>query len=285
MAITLRYLQRNTSLLAFSLVIGPCGALAKDACESLELAITSGQTPLDQLENCISEHETNRSRLVRVLDFALEKRRQDIVVKFLEHDVHPMDTYGLLSQAALLELPLVVENLLVSDPDILKKNEKTAVVSPLRMAAIAGSISSARLLIDRGADIQLGDPLLASVQENQLHVAHLLISKGALKGIDNALAAEILGSAARYTNVTFLQFLLDVGFNPNLHNKKGQHIILYAPHHEDESKGKLHWQFLVSRGADPKSTACELSEDTYRHIDDYGPKWYSTELANYRENC
>lgn len=91
-------------------------------------------------------------------------------------------------------------------------------IAPINSAAVDGSTQIVRILLDHGADPNLGDgwsenPLAAATERQSLDTMALLIERGA-KVNDEPSGSSALWRAAVDGKVRAVSFLLDQGANP-----------------------------------------------------------------------
>ena len=102
--------------------------------------------------------------------------------------------------------------------------------TPLHLACFAGSLDAARLLIESGANVNAialngVRPLGFAVLQNHIDIVRLLLSNGAVSGI-NAIfqksGTTCLHIAVKNGNIEMVRLLLDMGSNPNLKAKNNK---------------------------------------------------------------
>ena len=215
---------------------------------------------------------------------ALDYRRDDVASALLEQGAKPLDEITAVAKAALLELPRSVALLIGANRQLLEAADTAR--APLRMAAVSGAYRTARLLLAGGADPDYGNPLLAAVQENQIHIAHLLLEHGAaFPKPTSPEAGDLLGAAVRASTFTFVDFLLEEGLSANARTSDGSHVLQHAPLHSDEAMGSNNWFQLTAQGADVQSMVCRIDADELPHIEASAPRWYANVVARHRPAC
>ncbi len=108
------------------------------------------------------------------------------------------------------------------DPNFCVKRGTTALYG----AAYNGNLEGCRLLLEAGADPDghpsTSIPLFAAAMESQVAVIELLLQSGAALHPKNRKKETALHHAAHRGDVAVNRFLLDLGLDPDLPDKKGQ---------------------------------------------------------------
>ncbi|KAL3940230.1 MAG: hypothetical protein SGBAC_005190 [Bacillariaceae sp.] len=135
-----------------------------------------------------------------------------------------------------------------------QRNEPTA----LQIACMWGNLSTVRLLLDRGANIEARDkclqaPLHHASMKNSLEVAQLLLDRGAnVEAKDHNLQTPLHFISSR-NNVEFAQLLLDRGANIEAKDEELQTPLYHAMNAEYQ-RGRTQRMdvavLLLARGAD-----------------------------------
>ena len=102
-------------------------------------------------------------------------------------------------------------------------------VSPLGAAAEQGELEIARLLLDRGADVNMADgwcisPLTAAAEHGNTEIVKLLVKRGARVN-DSPGGSYALWRACVEDKVDSVITLLDAGANPNTTMNDGEPLI------------------------------------------------------------
>ena len=230
--------------------------------------------------------------VVSLFDQALAHRREDLATALLALGVEPRSRLEAAHFSAARDLPLVLEALLDRDPALTNAfwaAPSGASATPLERAA-EGSYRAAKVLLAHGADPNLGDPLLAAVRGNQLHLAYLLTESGA-KTADRTRedAGELIGAAAEFTQPYFLRHLVRLGVDPNLPDSSGRHALERAVHHRELPAREVNYYNLVALGADPRTMVCALGEPGLTRVDVMrrpgGPRWFVRIVDEFRRDC
>ena len=246
----------------------------------------------DRAVACAGDLGVAAASVVSLFDQALAHRREDLATALLALGVEPRSRLEAVHFSATRDLPLVLEALL--DQDSALTNAFWAAPSgppatPLERAA-EGSYRAAKVLLVHGADPNLGDPLLAAVRGNQLHLAYLLMGSGA-KTADRARedAGELIGAAAEFTQIHFLRHLVRLGIDPNLPDRSGRHALERAVHHPVLPAREDNYYYLVALGADPRTMVCALGEPGLTKVDVMrrpgGPRWFVRIVDTFRRDC
>ena len=124
--------------------------------------------------------------------------------------------------------------------------------APIHFAAYAGNLEVAKLLLDRGADINRrantkfrNTPLQVSLLTGQEEMAALLIARGADVRVEQAEGFTALHEAAGIGSEKVITLLLDAGADPNARGQDGRTPLGMARKAGHESAAKL----LQARGA------------------------------------
>lgn len=131
-------------------------------------------------------------------------------------------------------------SMLDAEPDLLEEPHEEDLASPLHHACEAGSVDAARLLLDRGADIEERDaslctPLMIACEYGRAEVVSLLLARGAepLMPADDRMTpfmfatCSALAPASEYAAV--LRLLLENGRVPvNARDRLGWTALAWA---------------------------------------------------------
>ena len=103
-------------------------------------------------------------------------------------------------------------------------------IAPLCAAAGDGNLEIVALLLDRGANIDIGDswdytPLEAAATNNRIQVMELLLARGASVNDDGDGGSYSLWRAAVEGKLEAVQWLLAHGANPNTKADDGQTLL------------------------------------------------------------
>jgi ankyrin repeat protein len=111
-----------------------------------------------------------------------------------------------------------------TDPNGLPESQEDENVTPLAAAAADGKLEIVRLLLNRGADVNLSDcwepPLAVAACEDRVEVVKLLIARGATVN-DSERGSYALWRAAVEGKAASVRVLLAHGANPNSYNVDG----------------------------------------------------------------
>lgn len=117
---------------------------------------------------------------------------------------------------------------LSADPTLISARTKFGWTA-LQMAAFAGNVANAKLLLDRGADIRVranskfrNTPLLISMLSGQYEMAKLLIDRGADVLDRQAEGFSAMHEAALLGRTDIIQLLLDHGAEVNSRSDDGR---------------------------------------------------------------
>lgn len=237
---------------------------------------------------CALADDIDDKRRQAILEDALTARREDIALALLKAGLRPSSLLAAADIAAHLELPLVLAALLDIDRSLGRASYRGR--APLVRAAASGSYRAAKVLLEYGADPNLGLPLVAATKAVNLHVARLLVDYGAkLAALPPDAAGELLAAAAEFSHWHFVDYLLDAGLDANLHGEEG-HVLLYAGKHDAHRDrpgfspmGSSNWNTLVSAGANPLQAVCAVDSGTLAATS--APAWFAREIDQYRARC
>lgn len=128
--------------------------------------------------------------------------------------------------------PARVVSLLDSDPSLLELHDEQE-MTPLNLAALNGNAEIARLLIERGADIQAGDadnsqPIHCAAISGNVAIAEMLLESGANINEQDNNGATALMFAAGPGRTEMVRFLLERGCDTGLRNNRGVPAIFFA---------------------------------------------------------
>lgn len=235
-------------------------------------------------ERCLAARGSEGNGSRALFASALAARREDIALALLERGLRPESPSAVANAAAKLELPLVLDALLSGDASILQSQHGGR--TPLVVAAASGSYRAAKTLLDAGADPDLGLPMAAATRSVNLHVARLLIARGAsVAALPADAAGELLSVAAEFSHWPFVDALLDLGLDPNLRGPDG-HALFYAGRHDahGDRPGFVPermniWAALIGAGADPAAAACDAP------VGDGAADWFYREIERHQRTC
>jgi ankyrin repeat protein len=110
-------------------------------------------------------------------------------------------------------------------------NQKDSIYgTPLHCALQHLKVAAAKLLVERGADVNQMHPLREAVIANDTALVRLMIAKGAKVNYQDSFGTTELHYIATYVPrySRFAQLLLDLHANPNLQDKAGETPLMYA---------------------------------------------------------
>ncbi len=174
-----------------------------------------------------------------------------------------------------------IKVLLDADPQLLNLRNEDG-MTPLNLAAINGSLEAVTLLLQKGADITIGDmdnsqPIHCAAVSGNIQIAELLLAKGATVNDQDENGATPLVFAAGRRHLDMVRYLIEMGADVNHQTSRGMAPIFFAgtpeiaaiildngaavnaqandgitPLHGAVSRGRLELvRFLLARGADP----------------------------------
>ena len=163
-----------------------------------------------------------------------------------------------LHYAALWGLDLIVESLVIEFSQNVSSRGFTDHVTSLHLASERGHVTTARMLIERGADLSAKNkdgetPLHRASQAGQVEIARMLIEHGAGPSVKNkdgdtplhrASAGSFISDKAG--NVKIARMLIERGANLLAQNKDGE-----TPLHRASQAGQVEIaRMIIERGAD-----------------------------------
>ena len=135
--------------------------------------------------------------------------------------------------------------------------------TPLHMAAFAGNVPNARLLLDRGADVNeraktrfRNTPLLVAMLTGEYDVAKLLLDRGADVLVRQSLGFTAMHEAALLGRNDIIQLLLDHGAEVNSRTDDGRSPLSEAVRGNRAETIEL----LKSKGATAENGNAKLAE-------------------------
>ena len=166
-----------------------------------------------------------------------------------------------LHYAALWGLDLIVESLVIEFSQNVSSRGFTDHVTSLHLASERGHVTTARMLIERGADLSAKNkdgetPLHLASQAGQVEVACMLIERGADPSARNNDGETPLHLASRSRQVEIARMLIERGADLSVQNKDGDtplhralagSFILYKAGNVEIVR------MLIERGADPSA--------------------------------
>lgn len=131
-----------------------------------------------------------------------------------------------LHVAALKGNHTFCSELLTYEDEIDVNIETNDELTPLHYAVMSASCETVEVLLDKGADVDLGDkhnrtPLHFAVARNNSVISRILLSSGAASSIPNARNETPLHIAAENGNIDITEMLLQHCSNPGIKDEKG----------------------------------------------------------------
>ena len=126
----------------------------------------------------------------------------------------------------------LIKNLLRAKVDINALNAEG--LSSLHWAVINGNIEVTKLLIEKGANIEIKDsgcgssPLLFACQNGRTKIVKFLIEKGADINTKNSKGSNAIHFAAQSGKTEIVDFLLQNGLEINMKDNNGENPLFYA---------------------------------------------------------
>ena len=170
-----------------------------------------------------------------------------------------------LHYAALWGLHSIVEFLIVEHSQDVYFRGFTDNVTPLHLASKYGHVKTARMLIERGADLSAQNvhgktPLHLASEKGQVDIARILIECGADLSAKNVHGKTPLHLALDKGQVEIARMLIERGADPSAQNVHGK-----TPLHLASEKGQFEIaRMLIERGVDP--SAQDEDEKTPLHL-------------------
>lgn len=124
-----------------------------------------------------------------------------------------------------------LKNIIKSNPKAINEIN-TEGYSPLILACYRGNNEVAKMLIEKGADIDyksgLGSPLMACAVKGNNEMAKYLIEKKADLNAADANGTTALIYAVQFQNLSLIKFLIEHNVDKNHQDKKGKTAFEYA---------------------------------------------------------
>jgi len=177
--------------------------------------------------------------------------------------------------------------LLDADPQWLDLRNEDG-MTPLNLASINGNLDAVTLLLQKDADITIGDmdntrPIHCAAISGNIQIAELLLARGATVNDQDENGATPLVFAAGRRHLDMVRYLIEKGADVNITTSRGMTSIFFAgtpeiaaiilenggdvnarandgitPLHGAASRGRLELvRFLLERGADPNIRSAE----------------------------
>ena len=173
-------------------------------------------------------HEDGLSEIMR----ALYHRRMDVVNELLASGIE-LNVY----EAAGTGQTERLKQLITADPSLINSHSHDG-FTPLGLAVFFGQPEAVKILLERGADVNLASresmkvtPLASASAARQLEIARMLIEHGADVNARAAGDFTPLHEAAASGKIDFAQLLLDHGADPNAKASDGKTPLDYAREH------------------------------------------------------
>ena len=149
-----------------------------------------------------------------------------------------------------------VKKLLQSNPELVNEANKYG-MTPLFWAAQQGNLDLAKLLVDKGADINVLSPIFGTALHRAVFMGHdqiaeYLLDKGAQTTAQNS-TGTVLHTAAIRGNLEAAKLLIDKGADVNTVNQNGEIPLFYALSTGSDRPSDLPL-LLLEKGSNPNAT-------------------------------
>ena len=171
-----------------------------------------------------------------------------------------------------------------ADPNVLGKDGRLPLVSAARMSNTAGSLEIVKLLLDRGAKINLSNEITGftaliaasrnSNKDSSLETVKVILERGANVNLKDKQGFTALMLASSHTNddssLENVKMLLDRGANPNIVNNNGLSALQISAIYSNSDSSLETVKTLLEYGADPfveikcPTVECEKLIASYR---------------------
>lgn len=252
-----------------------------DRCEDIKAAIVQG-TVVDSAAAASCASKATVERQAELLNMALGYRQERIALELLATGSDELFSPTFMHRAALFEQPEVIRSMLQKKPELLEgRNDEGW--TPLTSAALGRAYMAATVLLEAGATDNIGQSLEVAVARSR-EVAYLIVQWRRDWIADSVVAGDVLGAAIQYTDEPFLQFLLNLGLEPNLKDSKGYFAIVHAIAYNAVA-GQRTWEFMVRHGSDERAAICSLGEEKLDHLQTHAAEWFKVRLSELRPEC
>jgi len=164
---------------------------------------------------------------------------------------------------------------------IFNKNENSTNIdeadnSTLLQASISGSTENVKLLIEKGADINMADkdgdtPLIKASEKGHKEIAKILIEKGVdPNAVTNKFGRTALIKASIYGQIEVVKLLIEKGAEINADDKDGNTALVWASKKGHKNISEL----LIKEGADVNYVNKVAKTQPENEQSSEGARWY-----------
>lgn len=268
-------------LCTLSLTFGEL-AIGSDVCdEVIYLARADSANYENTIDNCIAW--LDEEKISNLVYQVIVSDDQELAADILTRIPADWPTPNVIYIAASMNHAELVDQLIARDSSLIGEKDDSG-RTPLIHAVIAGARETSEILADATDAEDLGEAMVIAVSKSR-SMAEMIMQRDTNWAEDPEISARVLRAAARYTDASFVQQLLNVEVSPKLKSKFGQSVAFAAVHNPNKEDGQKIWELLIASGANVRVDLCVLDESEMVDIRQNAPRWFVHEVDAIRATC
>jgi hypothetical protein len=267
-------------LIAVGIVVATLGTV--DFCQNL----------FDWNEEYLSEHRGSANACLQGLTTEQRNKflQEALTMKKDEHfsmalqDMQPIDIDpNVVSAAGMSNNALALDQLLDKAPELVDRKDSYG-RTPLQTATLASARDAVEIILEHKPTKGIEEAIVSAFSRS-LDIGKLLSRYRPDWVKDPYTSARAIAAAARYTDLSTVEYLVDIGVDPALKTEFGSSVAFAAPHNRDQTAGEKIWDFLVARGAPVADDICGLDKQSVTNIEKNAPEWFEKSVHVIRSTC